>query len=79
MTDTDEAFVSIPPGLPPVSCDHQVTEVEGGKENVLCTLAAGECLVQRIGMGPDGREQIVCREPHCVFVDWQLVCYQMGD
>jgi hypothetical protein len=39
-----------------------------GEEVTLCALPEGACPAQR----PEGGGQ-VCTEPHCVFVEWQLL------
>jgi CBS domain-containing protein len=58
----------------PVTCSFQTEHLrEDGGEETLCTLAPGACAIQMFRQGPDGRDLVVCREPHCVPVDWQMV------
>lgn len=44
-----------------------------GGETVLCTLPPGGCPIQRQRTDAAGSEMVVCSEPHCVPVDWQVV------
>lgn len=39
----------------------------------LCTLALGACPLQGGKAGPGGEGLVVCREPHSVLTDWQVV------
>jgi nucleotide-binding universal stress UspA family protein/CBS domain-containing protein len=38
-----------------------------------CTLPVGACPIQGVGRPTGGNEAPVCRMPHCVFSDWQVV------
>ncbi len=58
----------------PVSCSFQTKGRDMNNEEViLCTLPAGVCSIQLMQKGPDRSKVIVCREPHCVLTDWQVV------
>jgi CBS domain-containing protein len=58
----------------PVTCAFQAQgRLAGGERTTLCTLSAGACPIQGTGAGLSGEELVVCREPHCVPVDWQVV------
>ena len=58
----------------PMTCSFQTRHRrEDGREETLCTLAPGACPIQMRQEGPDGEDMVVCREPHCVPVDWQMV------
>jgi CBS domain-containing protein len=58
----------------PITCPFQVEHrTSDGKEVTLCTLPPGVCPIQVQQEGPDGEELLVCSQPHCVFVDWQMV------
>jgi CBS domain-containing protein len=57
----------------PLSCSFQV-RLRGpdGEWRTVCTLPPGVCPLQVKQTGPAG-ELLVCSQPHCVLVDWQLV------
>lgn len=58
----------------PVSCSFQTKHrTSDGKEVTLCTLPPGVCPVQVEQEEPGGEKLIVCSQPHCVWVDWQVV------
>jgi CBS domain-containing protein len=58
----------------PISCSflakHRTSD---GKEVTLCTLPPGVCPIQVKQEGPGGEKVIVCSQPHCILVDWQVV------
>ncbi len=58
----------------PITCSFQATRrTSDGKETTVCTLPPGVCPIQVKHEGPDGASLIVCSQPHCVLVDWQVV------
>lgn len=58
----------------PLGCGFQLKHREpSGQEVVLCTLPFGVCPIQRMQPTESGEERVVCREPHCVLTDWQVV------
>ena len=58
----------------PITCSFQAKHrTSDGKEVTLCTLPPGVCPVQVKQEGPGGETLIVCSQPHCVLVDWQVV------
>ncbi len=58
----------------PITCSFQVKRrLADGRDVTLCTLAPGVCPIQTKQRGPTGEEMLVCSEPHCVLVDWQVV------
>lgn len=58
----------------PITCSFQTKHrMTGGRDVILCTLAAGVCPIQIKQREPDGEEKLVCSQPHCVLVDWQEV------
>ena len=64
----------------PVSCSFQTKGRDMNNEEViLCTLPAGVCSIQLMQKGPDRNKVIVCREPHCVLTDWQVVEQEKRD
>jgi CBS domain-containing protein len=69
------ADVTRPTGPPlPVTCAFQAKHMTAeGKEVTLCTLPPGVCPIQAKQEGPGGQTLIVCSQPHCVLVDWQVV------
>ena len=65
---------SAPPPPQPATCSFQSKGWRAGFERTtLCTLPAGACPIQGKGEGLYGEELVVCREPNCVPVDWQVV------
>jgi CBS-domain-containing membrane protein len=67
--------VTNPAGPPlPVTCSFQMKRrTADGRDVILCTLAPGVCPIQARQSGPKGEDMLVCREPRCVLVDWQIV------
>jgi CBS domain-containing protein len=67
-----DATHSTPPELP-LTCPFQAIQRRpDGKEVVTCRLPPGVCPLQVKSGGQDG-DQVLCCEPHCVLVDWQMV------
>lgn len=65
---------SIGPALLPRTCSFQQKAREpGGDETVLCLLGEGVCPFQQTQEISDGGTAVVCKEPHCVPTDWQMV------
>lgn len=67
--------VSRPASPPqPITCSFQRSHRRpDGREEVLCTLPPGVCPLQMREAGPPGEHRIVCSQPHCVLMDWQVV------
>lgn len=64
------------PTAPPLpsTCSFQTKHrTSDGKEVTLCMLPPGVCPIQVKQEGPGGEKLIVCSQPHCVLVDWQVV------
>jgi CBS domain-containing protein len=58
----------------PLTCSFQARHrLEDGREETLCQLSPGVCPIQVRQQGPTGEDLLVCREPHSVPVDWQIV------
>jgi CBS domain-containing protein len=58
----------------PITCPFWVKQRDtDGKEIEVCTLPLGVCPIQMHGVDAQGNEAIVCRQPHCVLTDWQIV------
>jgi CBS domain-containing protein len=58
----------------PITCSFQTTHrTTDGKEVILCTLPRGVCPIQVKQEQPGGEKLVVCGQPHCVLVDWQMV------
>ncbi len=58
----------------PMSCSFVKRQSNvSGRDVYLCSLPPGVCSVQVKKRDSEGREQVVCSEPHCVFADWQVV------
>lgn len=58
----------------PITCSFQTTHrSRDGKEVTLCTLPPGVCPIQVKQVEPGGEDLLVCSQPHCVLVDWQVV------
>jgi CBS domain-containing protein len=58
----------------PITCSFQTKHrTSDGKEVTLCTLPPGVCPIQVKQEEPGGEKLIVCSQPHCVLVDWQVV------
>jgi CBS domain-containing protein len=63
-----------PPPAHPRTCGHQAPyRPVGGREATLCTLPGGACTFQAAERLSDGCTVQVCREPHSVCLDWQMV------
>jgi len=63
-----------PPGpARAVTCSFQEKRRAVGGVTTLCTLAAGLCPIQSRRLDADGREMLVCTQPNCTLVDWQVV------
>jgi hypothetical protein len=63
-----------PASTRPQSCSHQQTRREiHAKETTLCTMPARSCSFQAPTPLPGGQVVQVCREPHCVCAEWQVV------
>jgi CBS domain-containing protein len=69
------ADVTRPTGPPlPITCSFQTKHrTADGQEVTLCTLPPGVCPIQVKQEGPGGEKLVVCSQPHCVLVDWQVV------
>ena len=67
--------VTNPAGPPlPITCSFQMKRrTADGRDVILCTLAPGVCPIQVRQTGPKGEDMLVCSQPHCVLVDWQIV------
>lgn len=58
----------------PLTCSFQTNyRTSDGRDIVLCDLAPGVCSIQVKETGPGGEPLLVCSQPHCVLVDWQIV------
>jgi CBS domain-containing protein len=58
----------------PITCSFQANHrTFDGKEVTLCTLPPGVCPIQVKQEEPGGEKLMVCSQPHCVLVDWQVV------
>jgi CBS domain-containing protein len=58
----------------PITCSFQATDrTSDGQEMTRCTLPPGVCPLQVKQERPGGEKLIVCSQPHCVLVDWQMV------
>jgi CBS domain-containing protein len=58
----------------PITCAFQAKHrTSDGKEVTRCTLPPGVCPIQVKQEAPGGEKLIVCSQPHCVLVDWQVV------
>ncbi len=69
----DEVTAPAAPRLP-ISCAFQARERRwDGKEVAVCTLPWGVCPIQVRQTGPVGEEMVVCGQPNCVLVDWEIV------
>ena len=61
----------------PLSCPFQ-TPGKNYAEVTLCMLDAGVCQGQQMQLGADQDKILVCRDPYCVFTDWQTVRTRKG-
>lgn len=58
----------------PVTCSFQEKHHDShGVETTTCVLPRGACPIQRMQLDRDGQDILVCKQPHCVFSDWQIV------
>lgn len=58
----------------PITCSFQSKRQRpDGKELTLCTLPPGVCPLQVKESSLEGEPSLVCGQPHCVLVDWQVV------
>jgi CBS domain-containing protein len=58
----------------PVTCPFQTKHrTADGREVIRCQVAPGVCPIQAEQKGPNGERMLVCSQPHCVLVDWQVV------
>jgi len=58
----------------PLTCSFQARhKTYEGKEVTLCTLPPGVCPIQVKLEGRWGEKLVVCSQPNCVLVDWQVV------
>ncbi len=58
----------------PITCSFQSKQrTADGREVIRCTLPPGVCPIQLNEAGRRGAESLVCGEPHCVLVNWQIV------
>lgn len=58
----------------PITCSFQTkTHTMDGREVVLCNLESGVCPLQHHCKEPDGADLLVCSQPRCVLMDWQMV------
>jgi CBS domain-containing protein len=63
-----------PPSTRPRTCSYQEPyRAVGGEVTTLCTLPAGTCSFQTPRQLPGGRTVQACREPNCVWLEWQMV------
>lgn len=61
-------------GARPVTCRFQAKlGSANGREKTLCLLPPGACPLQEHEKQGRGDDLVLCREPHCVLVDWQVV------
>ncbi len=61
----------------PITCAFQEKHrTHDGKEVTLCTLPAGACPMQRQQTDAPGEALVICSQPHCVPVDWQVVAVE---
>jgi CBS domain-containing protein len=64
------------PALPaqPVTCSFQTKrKLPSGREITLCDLPLGACPIQMIQTTDEGEKLLICRQPHTVLSDWQVV------
>lgn len=62
----------VAPALP-VTCSFQRRfHAPDGRQLTACTLPAGVCPIQS-KQSVCGKEELVCRQPNCVLMDWQMV------
>jgi len=57
----------------PITCPFQTKHQKNGDLVILCTLPPGVCPLQNRQEPSDGKEIIICSQPNCVLVDWQMV------
>ncbi|MCS6852860.1 MAG: CBS domain-containing protein [Gemmataceae bacterium] len=61
------------PALPQTCSFQERYRRADGREVTACTLPSGVCPMQRLERDAEGLVHILCHEPHCVPVDWQIV------
>jgi len=67
-------FTGHPSPRLPITCLFQEKHTTlDGKEVTRCTLPPGVCPIQLIQEGTEGERLVICSQPHCVLVDWQVV------
>lgn len=72
QTRPDPTLPTSPPL--PITCSYQAKyKTSDGQEVTRCTLPPGVCPIQVKQEGPAGEKLIICSQPHCVLVDWQVV------
>jgi len=58
----------------PITCSFQLKHtLSNGKEVTLCLLPPGVCPLQMEQEEPNGNKLLVCGQPHCLLMDWQVV------
>jgi CBS domain-containing protein len=66
----------IRPAAPPlpITCPFWIKQPGAdGKGLTVCTLPPGVCPIQLRQVDDEGNETLICRQPHCVLTDWQMV------
>jgi CBS domain-containing protein len=61
------------PSLPRTCSFQAIEKILDGRERVRCLLPPGVCPIQTRQAGADDKETLICNQPHCVLVDWQMV------
>lgn len=65
---------SLAPPLPKTCSFQKKHKGPHGEDVTLCTLPPGVCPIQMVTKEtPEGPPLVVCRQPHCVLSDWQVV------
>jgi CBS-domain-containing membrane protein len=58
----------------PITCSFQAKHHRpDGTEAIRCTLPPGVCPIQVTQTEADGKQLLICRQPRCVLMDWQMV------
>jgi CBS domain-containing protein len=58
----------------PITCSFQARRRRpDGTEVTICALPPGVCSLQVKPSGPEDQGPVLCNQPHCVLVDWQIV------
>lgn len=55
----------------PLTCSFQKRDER--RDRVVCTLPLGVCPIQVVQKAPGGADSILCGQPNCVLLDWQVV------